>query len=186
MRCRYPEVSDAPDSFLQDPQNGISKPIQDVVNMIRRGVDMHDHLDEFPSIRTAYAYIKRWTAIRGLAGEFPDHHIFKLLLKYQSSKPDLVAPHQVGDPSSSALITEFLKQDAPKTNNELSPTDYSSFKTTDWENLLVKLDSLPLDKKCAFPHTIRVAVTYSGISPIQGAQWLLMVQRRLNKLKDRK
>ncbi|RDL40734.1 uncharacterized protein BP5553_00713 [Venustampulla echinocandica] len=190
IRCdvlvrEYPEVSDAPDSFLQDPQNSIHKSVQDAVQMIRRGTDMHDHLDEFPSIRTAYSYIKRWAAIRGLANAFPDHHIFKSLLKYQKTNPDLATPRQVGDPSSSALITEFFKQDAPKTDSIPAPTGYSSFITKDWENLLVKLDSLRLDEKCAFPHTIRVAVTYSGRSPVKGAQWLLMVQRRLDKLKDR-
>lgn len=157
--------------------------------MIQRGSEIHENLDKFPAIRTAYSYIKRWVAIRGLAKDLPDNQIFKIIQEYQKNDPKLVVAGEVGDPSSTALINLFFKQDAYKIDPLLAsthPAKYESFRTEDWDNMLLELNSLPLNKKWNVPHTIRVQVTYSGVSQMKGAQWLLMVQRKLIKLKDRK
>jgi hypothetical protein len=157
--------------------------------MIQRGSDISRSLDRFPSIRTAYSYIKRWVAIRGLAQGLPDNQIFKILQEYQKSNSKLITASNAGHPSSSALIHQFFKQDAYKIDASLSSfrsSEYQSYDTNGWESMLWELDSLPLEKKFHCEHPIRVMVTYSGVSQMKGAQWLLVVQRKLVKLKERK
>ncbi|CAG8983810.1 hypothetical protein HYALB_00006776 [Hymenoscyphus albidus] len=139
----YPKVKEAPDDFLEDEKNWVPEAVQEVVKMMRRGVEIRKNFDQFPAIRTSYSYIRRWVSIRGLAQELPDTQIFKLLLEYQKTDPKLVAAGENGVPSSSALIKQFFKHMANKIDPLLAyadPAKHDSFGTEEWENMLLELN----------------------------------------------
>ena len=187
MNFRYPRVSDASDEFLRDPENGVPKPVQDVVRMIRRGPDIRKTLDENPAVRKAYSFIKRWVAIRGVGVYLPDNQIFKTLLECRKDASDSISEHP--PLTFSRLMNRFCEHIASKADpslRNLVPSDFSAFSTDDWEAYLMELKELPAEEKMNCTFTIRIIVTYSGMSQIKGAQWLLMVQRKLSKLKERK
>jgi hypothetical protein len=183
----YPRVSDASDGFLRDPGNGIPKTVQEVVKMIQRGPEICKFLDEYPAIRRAYSFIKRWVAIRGLGMSLPDNRNLKALLEYQKDISDSISEDALSNFLS--LMNRFCEHTASKADpllQDFVPSNFHSFSTDNWEAYLVELMGLPVEKKLDCTYTIRVMVTYSGVSQMKGAQWLLMVQRKLSKLKHSK
>ncbi|CAG8959266.1 hypothetical protein HYFRA_00012624 [Hymenoscyphus fraxineus] len=184
----YPKVTDASDDFLEDEENWVPEAVQEVVKMMKRGLEIRKNLEKFPAIRNSYSYIRRWVSIRGLAQDLPDTQIFKLLLEYQKKDPKLIAAGESGDPSSSALIKQFFEHTANKIDPLLAhvdPAKYDSFRTEEWENMLLELDSLSLSKKMDVAHIVQVHLTYNGVSQMKGAQWLLTVQRSLTEWKKK-
>jgi hypothetical protein len=181
---RYPDISEASDEFLEDPENGIPRAVQDVVKMIRRGSEILGIVDQHPAIRKAYSLLKRWVAVRGLTTSLPDNQMFKSLLERQKEHSESAEGHMTAD--ASMLINGFFRDIQKSTLVGLLPRDFESFTYDDWLANITESMDLPIEQKLGCTHTIRVMVTYSGLSQMKGAQWLLMVQRKLIQLKDRK
>ncbi|KAF4627954.1 hypothetical protein G7Y89_g10196 [Cudoniella acicularis] len=173
------DFSQISDSFLENPENEIPRNLRDFVRSVKIGSELRRFLDSFPAIRTAYFYIKRWAAIRGLTPSLPDSRIFKIVKEYHTSLPGK---------SSSALVERFFQNEALKIDTFADleiKAKYHGFDGASTEAFLAWLNQLPFSQKLNYPHTIRVAVMYSGFSQLKGAQWLLMLEQRLSKLKER-
>lgn len=187
MEVRCLKVSDATAEFLEDPENEIPKAVQDVVKMIQRGSDICKILDQYPTIRETYSFLKRWIAARGLGPKLHDNQVFKSLLECQkqiSESTDGRTSIKVSD-----LLNHFFKHGTngmDVTVNEYLPSNFESFSYDDWCANIKEASELPVEEKLKCKLTIRVMVTYSGVSQMKGAEWLLMVQRRLVKLQERK
>jgi hypothetical protein len=182
-KSRYPNISDASDEFLEDPENGIPKAVQDVVKMIRRGSEILRILDQHPEIREAYSLLKRWIAVRGLTASLPDNRIFKSLLERQQEHTESADKHTTIE--AARLITKFFEYLPKSTMAGLLPWNLEAFTYDGWIANMTNYMDLPIKQKLQCTHTIRAMVTYSGLSQMKGAQWLLMVQRKLVRLKDR-
>ncbi|KAH8664974.1 hypothetical protein BGZ60DRAFT_378995 [Tricladium varicosporioides] len=91
------------------------------------------------------------------------------------------------------LLPEIFHSFATKLDSDANDDIYALYaelgdakgSTNKWEDALVWLNQLSVQKKINCPHVIRLSVVYSGISPLLGAEWLLEVERRLGKLKER-
>jgi hypothetical protein len=70
---------------------------------------------------------------------------------------------------------------------KISNPPYPEASSADWIDILEKLRHLPVQEKLEFSHKfVQVNILYSGASDIAAGSWISMVERRLEKLEERK
>jgi hypothetical protein len=70
---------------------------------------------------------------------------------------------------------------------KISNPPYPETLSIDWVDVLEKLRHLPVQQKLEFSHKfVQVNILYSGASDIAAGAWISIVEKRLEKLKERK
>jgi hypothetical protein len=196
-----------------DDRSNSEKIVQDVIERLKQEQTLCEYLDSNRLLRDLYHYIRAWAIVRGLFGswDLTAHDILRLYHDTDED-PDNASNH--GDQSFPALILCFFEDNPYRSAvprgkydgvwNLSAPSDSddnlegSEQDTEDGlemprgcprfrpYKLFRKVEAQPLHKRLAFSHYIRVKVLPMSPSKMKIAACISVVERRLQKLKERK
>jgi hypothetical protein len=70
---------------------------------------------------------------------------------------------------------------------KIASPPYPEASSTDWVDVLEKLRCLPVQQKLEFSEKfVQVNILYSGASEIAAGAWISMIEKRMEKLQERK
>lgn len=143
--------------------------MQEAVNKLQRAQEVQKRFKEHPDYRRAYYYKREWAIAWGyFNSNKATDHIFELC--------DDASIESDGDFSS--IVSKFVDQ--WNLHYPLSP----KYRPNDWNQLLSEIEAEPLHRKLDYPYYLQVTVLYTGSSNLKGGEWLEMVERKLEWLKD--
>jgi hypothetical protein len=94
------------------------------------------------------------------------------------------------NPSFSGIVLSFFdtfNNYCIEKQIKISNPPYPEALSIDWVDVLEKLRHLPVQQKLEFSHKfVQVNILYSGASDIAAGAWISMVEKRLEKLEERK
>jgi hypothetical protein len=167
---RYPNIIDAPSPFLENRDN-CTAAVQEVVNKLQRAREVQEKFKEHPDYRRAYYYKRAWAIAWGYFNSKRDaEDIFELC--------DDASIESNGDFSS--IVSKFVDQ------WRLHYPLALKYQSNDWNQLLSDIEAEPLHRKLDYPFYLQVTVLYTSSSNLKGGEWLEMVERKLEWLKDSK